>query len=301
MAELTIQLRLRIFLPDQTTPSPSSSRTIVVARMYRNQRNDDKSIVLRRPGKKEHHLSKKRDSGLDRNRSNDDKSIVLRRTGKKEHHLWKKRDPVQTLHKASNLVRLVLKLPNEKEVIYSALDKWTAFEAEFPVIAIAKSLDILRRSSHWLRIIQVCKWLFSKGQIVTWSTYDTLLVAFNMEGRLDEAELVYNKVIEENTRSTPKRLFSRMISMYDHHRLPHKILEVFADMEEFGIHPDGDTTWRIARALVKSKQPEKVKQVLEKYLTKWKYLYFDGKRVRVKRGGPSDPYADQPKIDQTQN
>ncbi|KAJ1700806.1 hypothetical protein LUZ63_000585 [Rhynchospora breviuscula] len=267
MAELSFKSWPRMFLLDQTTASPSSSRAVVVAVMRRNQ-------------------------------SNDDKFIELRRLPRDEHHLWKRRDRGKAFQKASDLVRIITNLPNQKDVIYGALDRWTAFEDEFPIIAIAKSLEILRRYRHWLRIIQVCKWLLSKGQILTWSTYDILLLAFNMEGRVDEAELVYNKVIEDNTRSTAKRIFGRMISMYDHHNLPHKILEVFADMEEFGIHPDSDTTWRIGRALAKSKQPEKVKQLLEKYLTKWKHLYFDGKRVRVKRGGPSDPFAYQPKIDQ---
>jgi hypothetical protein len=67
-------------------------------------------------------------------------------------------------------------------------------------------------------------------------------------------------------------------------------------MEEFGVYPDGDTTWRIGRAFVKTGQPEKVK-LLDKYLSKWKYLYFDGKRVRVRRGGASDPFTDQHKTD----
>ncbi|KAJ4760823.1 Pentatricopeptide repeat (PPR) superfamily protein [Rhynchospora pubera] len=266
MAELSFKSRPRMFLLDQTTASPSS-RAVVVAVMRHNQRNDVKSIELRRPARR-------------------------------EHHLWKRRDRGQSFRKASDLVRIIRNLPDEKNAIYDALDRWTAFEDEFPIIAIAKSLQTLKKNHHWLRIIQVCKWLFSKGQILTWLTYDVLLIALSMEGRVDEAELVYNKVIKDYTRSTPKRLFSRMVSMYDHHHLPHKILEVFADMEEFGIRPDGDTTWRIGRALVQLKQPEKVKQLLEKYLTKWKYLYFDGKRVRVKRGGPSDPFADQSKIDQ---
>ncbi|KAF3319932.1 pentatricopeptide repeat-containing protein [Carex littledalei] len=264
MAELRFQSRPRIFLFDHTTASPSSSRTIVVARM--------------------------------RHTKGTDKSLVVRRSAKKQHHLWKKRDPTQSFRKASNLVRIVTNLPNEQEVFWGALDKWVAFDTEFPVIAIAKSLDILRKTNHWFRIIQVCKWLLSKGQVLTWSTYDTLLVAFNMEGRIDEAEFIYSKIVEDHTRSTPKKLFSRMISIYDHHHLPNKVLEVFSDMEEFGVHPDGDTTWRIARALAKSAEPEKVKGLLDKYLSKWKYLYFDGNKVRVKRGGASDPFTDQPKL-----
>ncbi len=46
-------------------------------------------------------------------------------------------------------------LPNEKEAVYGALDKWTAWETEFPLIAAAKALTILRKRSHWKRVIQV--------------------------------------------------------------------------------------------------------------------------------------------------
>ncbi|KAG4971318.1 hypothetical protein JHK85_037739 [Glycine max] len=93
-------------------------------------------------------------------------------TGKKEHHLWKSRDSAQSGQKALALVRthchdlifyhpvyskldfvrqlrimevqmnvekLVYKLPNEKEAVYGALDKWTAWETEFPVIAVSKA------------------------------------------------------------------------------------------------------------------------------------------------------------------
>lgn len=46
-------------------------------------------------------------------------------------------------------------LPNEKEAVYGALDKWTAWETEFPLIAAAKALRILRKRSQWKRVIQV--------------------------------------------------------------------------------------------------------------------------------------------------
>lgn len=62
--------------------------------------------------------------------------------------------------------------------------------------------------------------------MLTLGTYDTLLLAFDMQGRIDEAESIWNVVIQTHTRSVSKRLFSRMISVYDHHHLPEKILEV---------------------------------------------------------------------------
>ena len=46
-------------------------------------------------------------------------------------------------------------LPNEKEAVCGALDKWVAWEPEFPLIAAAKALRILRRRNQWVRLIQV--------------------------------------------------------------------------------------------------------------------------------------------------
>jgi hypothetical protein len=67
----------------------------------------------------------------------------------------------------------------------------------------------------------------SKGQVLTWTTYDTLLLALLMDKRVDEAESVWNTVIQTHTRSVPKRLFSRMILIYDIHQRPDKVLEVY--------------------------------------------------------------------------
>ncbi|XP_058091653.1 pentatricopeptide repeat-containing protein At4g18975, chloroplastic [Magnolia sinica] len=207
---------------------------------------------------------------------------VNEKPGKKEHHLWMKRDSAGSGQKALNLVRIVSKLPNEKEIIYGALDKWTAWEAEFPLIAAAKALGILRKRNQWLQIIQVTKWMMSKGQGQTMGTYDTLLLAFDMDGRVDEAESIWNMILQTHTRSVSKRVFSRMISLYDHHHMPEKILEVFADMEELGVKPDEDTIRRVARAFKKLDQEDKQKQVLKKYERKWKYLHFNGESVRVR-------------------
>ncbi|MED6155129.1 hypothetical protein PIB30_002332 [Stylosanthes scabra] len=202
---------------------------------------------------------------------------------KKEHHLWKSRDSAQSGQKALNLIRIVSKLPNEKEAVYGALDKWTAWETEFPVIAAAKALKILRRRRQWLRVIQVAKWMLSKGQGATMGTYDTLLLAFDMDRRVDEAESLWNMIVHAHTRSVSKRLFSRMIALYDHHHLPEKIIEIFADMEELQVKPDEDTVRRVASAFRKLGQEEKCKLVTKRYGLKWKYLHFNGERVKVRK------------------
>ncbi|KAK9925903.1 hypothetical protein M0R45_023165 [Rubus argutus] len=86
-------------------------------------------------------------------------------------------------------------LPNEKEAIFGALDKWTARETEFPLIAAAKALRILRKRNQWMRVIQVAKWMLSKRQGATMATYDTLLLAFDMDPRIDEAESLWNMIL----------------------------------------------------------------------------------------------------------
>ncbi|CAL5411530.1 unnamed protein product [Camellia sinensis] len=207
---------------------------------------------------------------------------ITRKAGKKQHHLWNKRDSAGSGQKALNLVRIVSGLPNEKEAVYGALDKWTAWETEFPLIAAAKALRILRKRSQWIRVIQlrVSKWMLSKGQGATMGTYDTLLLAFDVDQRVDEAESLWNMILHTHTRSISKLLFARMISLYDHHNIPDKIIEVFADMEELGVKPDEDTVRKVARAFQKLGQADKKKLVLKKYLSKWKYIHYNGERVR---------------------
>lgn len=107
---------------------------------------------------------------------------VKDKPGKKEHHLWMKRDSAGSGQKALNLVRVVSlfmlgsdlrllcisviyhfllwtwqisKVSNEKEAVYGALDKWTAWETEFPLIAATKALGILRKRRQWRHLIQV--------------------------------------------------------------------------------------------------------------------------------------------------
>lgn len=181
-----------------------------------------------------------------------------------------------------NLVRTICGLPNEKEAVYGALDEWVAWETEFPLIAAAKALRILRNRNQWKRVIQVAKWMLSKGQGTTMATYDLLLLAFDMDRRLDEAKMLWDMILQAHDRSISKRLFSRMISLYDHHNLPNNVIEVFGDMEELGVKPDEDTVRRIARAFEQLGEEDKQKQFLAKYQRKWKYIHFKGERVRVR-------------------
>ncbi|XP_050228380.1 pentatricopeptide repeat-containing protein At4g18975, chloroplastic [Mercurialis annua] len=212
----------------------------------------------------------------------------VKKAANTEKHLWKKRDSARSGQKALTLVRIVCELPDEKDAVYGALDKWTAWETEFPLIAVAKALRILRKHRQWKRVIQVAKWMLSKGQGTTMGTYDLLLLAFDMDSRVDEAASLWNMILHTHARSISKWLFSRMISLYDHHHMPEEVIEIFADMEELGVRPDEDTVKRVAGAFKELGQEGKQKLFLKKYMHRWKYIHFNGERVRVRRNIPDE-------------
>lgn len=54
-------------------------------------------------------------------------------------------------------------------------------------------------------------------------------------------------------------------------------------MEELRVRPDENTARKVALAFQEVGQEDKQKLVLRRYLSKWKYIHFNGERVRVKR------------------
>lgn len=77
-----------------------------------------------------------------------------------------------------------------------------------------------------LIVVQVSKWMLSKGQGKTMGTYYNMLNALAEDGRLDEAEELWTKLFSENLESTPRMFFEKMISIYYHRELHNKMFEV---------------------------------------------------------------------------
>ncbi|XP_057465295.1 pentatricopeptide repeat-containing protein At4g18975, chloroplastic isoform X2 [Actinidia eriantha] len=122
---------------------------------------------------------------------------VSKKDGKKEHHLWSKRESTGSGQKALNLVRIVSGLPNEKEAVYGALDKWTAWETEFPLIAAAKALQILRKRRQWIRVIQVFADMEELGVKPDEDTVRKVAHAFQKLGQEDKQKLVLKKYLSK--------------------------------------------------------------------------------------------------------
>ncbi|XP_042512072.1 pentatricopeptide repeat-containing protein At4g21190 isoform X2 [Macadamia integrifolia] len=196
--------------------------------------------------------------------------------------IWKSKKRIGTISKSQKLVDCIKGLSNVKEEVYGALDSFIAWELEFPLIAVKKALKTLEKEGEWKRIIQVTKWMLSKGQGRTMGSYCMLLNALAQDDRLEEAEELWNKIFSENLESLPRVFFIKMISIYYSRGMHEKLFEVFADMEELGVKPNTSIVSMVGKVFQKLGMLDKYDKLMKKYPPPtWEYRYFKGKRVKV--------------------
>ncbi|KAM0935411.1 putative pentatricopeptide repeat-containing protein [Dioscorea sansibarensis] len=197
--------------------------------------------------------------------------------------VWKSRKKIGTISKSQKLITCIKGLSNVKEEVYGALDSFVAWDLEFPLIVVKKALKTLEGEKEWKRIIQVIKWMLSKGQGKTMGSYYTLLNALAEDGRLDEAEELWTKIFSRNLECLPRVFFGKMVSIYYKHQMYEKMFEVFADMEELGVIPDKRIVDLMGNVFQKLGMLDKYDKLHKKYPPpKWEYRYIKGKRVRIK-------------------
>ncbi|XP_057547347.1 pentatricopeptide repeat-containing protein At4g21190 isoform X1 [Amaranthus tricolor] len=207
--------------------------------------------------------------------------------------VWKSRKKIGTISKSKKLVDCVKELSNVKEEVYGALDAFIAWDLEFPLITVKKALKVLEDEKEWKRIIQVTKWMLSKGQGRTMGSYYTLLNALGEEDRLEEAEDLWTRLFSENLESTPRMFFDKMISIYYSRDIHDKMFDVFADMEELGLRPTTSIVSKVGNVFKKLGMMDKYEKLNRKYPPpKWEYRYIKGKRVRVRARRP-DEFSDE--------
>jgi hypothetical protein len=68
--------------------------------------------------------------------------------------------------------------------------------------------------------------MLSKGQGRTMATYELLLQALDEEGRVEEADALFEKILTENEECTPRSLFHRVMTMHERYNQPKRLLEV---------------------------------------------------------------------------
>ncbi|KAL6845542.1 hypothetical protein ACP4OV_025037 [Aristida adscensionis] len=199
--------------------------------------------------------------------------------------VWRTRKKIGTISKSQKLVQCVSikDLSNVKEEVYGALDSFVAWDLEFPLIVVKKALKTLEYEKEWKRIIQVIKWMFNKGQGKTLGSYYTLLNALIEDGRVEEAEELFGKIFSRYLEGLPRTFFMRMISLYYNVGSYNKMFEVFADMEELGVRPEGSIIRMLGDAFQKLGMTDKYEKLKKKYRPpKWEYRYIKGKRIRIR-------------------
>ncbi|KAI7756618.1 hypothetical protein M8C21_021369 [Ambrosia artemisiifolia] len=197
--------------------------------------------------------------------------------------VWKTRTKIGTVSKSLKLVECIKGLSNVKEEVYGALDSFIAWDLEFPLITVKKALKSLEHEKEWKRIIQVTKWMLSKGQGKTMGSYYLLLSALAEDGRIDEAEELWTKLFSDNLQSMPRIFFDRMIAIYYKRDMHDKMFEVFADMEELGIRPTVSIVNMVGDVFQKLGMLDKYQKLKRKYPPpKWEYRYIKGKRVKIR-------------------
>ncbi|KAG6423668.1 hypothetical protein SASPL_114070 [Salvia splendens] len=197
--------------------------------------------------------------------------------------VWKTKKKIGTISKSIKLVECIKGLSNVKEEVYGALDSFIAWELEFPLITVKKALKSLENEKEWKRIIQVTKWMLSKGQGRTMGSYYTLLNALAEDGRLEEAEELWQTLFTRNIESMPRMFFEKMVSIYYHREMHEKMFEIFADMEELGIRPSVAIVTMVGDVFKKLDMLDKYEKLNRKYPPpKWEYQYIKGKRVKIR-------------------
>lgn len=167
--------------------------------------------------------------------------------------------------KAVDLVKKVLIMSDVKEEVYKELDKWLAFEQTFPIKHIKQALKVFKREKDWKRVIQISKWMLSKGQGKTIDTYKDLMVALDGQGRMDEAEHIWENKILKSSMSIPNKVVSYALAMLERHNKPIEVIKLFTSMEESGRKLDSYSVIRAAMACKEAGFLEKQQQLLRKY------------------------------------
>ncbi|KAJ4870483.1 Pentatricopeptide repeat-containing protein [Raphanus sativus] len=197
--------------------------------------------------------------------------------------VWKTRKRIGTISKSAKMIACIKELSNVKEEVYGALDSFIAWELDFPLVTVKKALAILQDEREWKKIVQVTKWMLSKGQGRTMGTYFSLLNALAEDDRLDEAEELWNKLFMEHLQGTPRKFFNKMIAIYYKRDMHHKLFEVFADMEELGVKPNVAIVNMVGKVFLKLGMKDKYEKLVKKYPPpQWEFRYIKGRRVKVK-------------------
>ncbi|KAK1264614.1 Pentatricopeptide repeat-containing protein [Acorus gramineus] len=187
---------------------------------------------------------------------------------------------ISTTEKTKYLLKILFELRESKEAVYGALDAWVAWEQNFPLVALKRALTTLEKEQQWHKIVQVIKWMLSKGQGTTMGTYGQLILALEKDHRAEEAHKIWVQKIGLDLHSVPWQLCNLMISIYYRNNMLQRLVKLFRDIESYDRKPtDKLIVQKVADAYELLGLPEDKKRILEKY----DYLFNESSRLHFKK------------------
>ncbi|KAL2348138.1 hypothetical protein Fmac_002138 [Flemingia macrophylla] len=164
------------------------------------------------------------------------------------------------------LYTTLLELNDSKEAVYGALDAWVAWEQNFPIASLKTILNSLEKEQQWHRVVQVIKWMLSKGQGMTMGTYGQLIRALDMDHRVEEAHKFWEMKIGTDLHSVPWQLCHLMISVYYRNNMLEDLVKLYKGLEAFDRKPrDKSIIQKVANAYEMLGLVQEKERVLEKY------------------------------------
>ncbi|KAM4119723.1 hypothetical protein ACJW30_03G080800 [Castanea mollissima] len=168
--------------------------------------------------------------------------------------------------KINFLVNTLLDINDSKEAVYGTLYAWVAWEQNFPIASLKRALLILEKEQQWHRIIQVIKWMLSKGQGTTMGTYGQLIRALDIDHRAEEAHKIWAQKIGMDLHSVPWQLGRLMISVYHRNEMLEDLVKLFKNLEAFDRKPpEKSIVQKVADAYEMLGLLQEKQRVLEKY------------------------------------
>uniref|UniRef100_A0A2P2K0B4 Pentatricopeptide repeat-containing protein At4g18975ic-like n=1 Tax=Rhizophora mucronata TaxID=61149 RepID=A0A2P2K0B4_RHIMU len=167
------------------------------------------------------------------------------------------------------LLKTLLNLKDSKEAVYGALDAWVAWEQDFPLVSLRRALIALEKEQQWHRVIQVIKWMLSKGQGKTMGTYGQLIQALDKDHRAEEAHVFWQKRIGLDLHSVPWQLCNLMIGVYYRNNMLEHLVKLGQQLcsgltiryLEFGLQ-SFSSAWKLLTVNLQKDQPCREWQML---------------------------------------
>ncbi|KAJ1264624.1 hypothetical protein BS78_08G013900 [Paspalum vaginatum] len=191
---------------------------------------------------------------------------------------------LSSAEKRKFLVNTLFGLEDSREAVYGTLDAWVAFEQDFPVASLKQALSALEKDEQWHRIVQVIKWMLSKGQGNTMNTYEQLVHALEKDNRAEEAHRIWKKKIGHDLHSVPWRFCHLMLAIYYRNNMLDRLVKLFKELEACGRKPPSkDIIRKVEDAYEMLGMVEEKEALLDKY----KDLYNKPSRKDRKKGSGS--------------